>query len=129
MATRLLVAQGLAATGFCAILAHAAISALWPVGAHTRGMVLAPTGAFASIAVFAVSHNRRTALVPALLVATGLVGIIDAMADPAALVPVFPGPILGLFFGIVALALGVTKAATARTKKMPASEMQKGGWR
>lgn len=131
-ATWLSVAQGLAIAGFCAIVAHAAISALWPLGAHTSGIVVAPIGAFASMAAFVVSLNRRTMLVPALLVATGLVGTVDGMMDPSGLAPIVPGPILGLIFGIAILVLGAAKIAMVSRSRYEATarrEVPKGGRR
>ena len=71
-----------------------------------------------SAAVFAVSWKQRSYLVAGLLVATGAIYMIPgwvALASINFAAIVFPGPILGVIFGLVILGLGIAKGMrTAR---------------
>jgi hypothetical protein len=70
-----------------------------------------------SAAAFVVSWKQRSFLVAALLAASGIILMIlplAALANTAVIV--FPGPILGVIFGLVIFGLGVAKGiTTART--------------
>jgi len=72
-----------------------------------------------SAAAFAVSWKRRSYLVAGLLVATGAIYMIPGLIALASInfaVIVFPGPILGVIFGLVILGLGIAKGIrTAKT--------------
>lgn len=64
---------------------------------------------------FAVSWKQRSYLVAGLLAATGAIYMIPGLVALASInfaVIVFPGPILGVIFGLVILGLGVTKGIT-----------------
>jgi hypothetical protein len=132
-ATCLAVAQGLAIVGLGSILINAAIGVFWPLGAHTSGLIVGPFGVFTSIAAFFVSWNKRTILVSALLVASGLASTIDGILETRNLaVLTIPGPILEFIFGVVILALAVAKslvlARAMRTKTAAARrKMTEGG--
>jgi hypothetical protein len=68
------------------------------------------------VAAFVVSLRQRSYLVAALLVAVGIIGMIPPIiATGYFAVIVFPGPIIGVFFGLAILGLGVAKGiGTAR---------------
>ena len=64
-------------------------------------------------AAFVVSWKQRSFLVAGLLAASGIILMILPLAALAnAAVIVFPGPILGVIFGLVILGLGVAKGIT-----------------
>jgi hypothetical protein len=96
-------------------------------------LIVGPFGVFTSIAAFFVSWNKRTILVPALLVASGLASTIDGILETRNLaVLTIPGPILEFIFGVVILALAVAKslvlARAMRTKTAAARrKMTEGG--
>jgi hypothetical protein len=65
-------------------------------------------------AAFVVSWKQRSFLVAGLLAASGIILMMLPLAALAnAAVIVFPGPILGVIFGLVILGLGVAKGITA----------------
>ncbi len=72
-----------------------------------------------SAAAFAVSWKQRSYLVAGLLAATGVIYMIPGLVALASInfaVIVFPGPILGVIFGLIILGFGVAKGIrTART--------------
>jgi len=71
-----------------------------------------------SAAAFAVSWKQRSYLVAGLMVATGAIYMIPgwvALVSINFAVIVFPGPILGVIFGLAILGLGIAKGMrTAR---------------
>jgi uncharacterized membrane protein HdeD (DUF308 family) len=73
-------------------------------------------------AAFVVSWNQRSFPVAALLAATGIINIIPpliALANINFAVIVFPGPIIGVIFGLLIFGLGVAKGIrTARAVKV-----------
>lgn len=75
------------------------------------------------VAAFVVSFRQRSYLVAALLVAVGIIGMIPPIiATGYFAVIVFPGPIIGIFFGLAILGLGVAKAVrTSRETKAVAA--------
>jgi hypothetical protein len=112
-ATRLAVAKGLAIVGFSSILINAAIGVFWPLGAHTSGLIVGPIGVFTLIAAFFFSLKRKTVLVPALLIAGGLVSALEGVIETRNLaIIIIPGQILEFIFGVVILAMGVAKSLT-----------------
>ena len=75
-----------------------------------------------AVAAFIVSRNQRSFLVAGLLAASGAILMIPGLIATGYLsVIVFPGPILGVIFGLVIFGLGVvsgirtTRNATAAT--------------
>lgn len=74
-------------------------------------------------AAFSVSWKQRSFLVAGLLAASGVIFMIPAVIDTGYFaVIVFPGPILGLIFGLVIFGLGVVKGIrTAGTIKQAAT--------
>jgi hypothetical protein len=72
-----------------------------------------------SAAAFAVSWGQKSYLVAGLLAIAGVIYMIPALVALASInfaVIVFPGPILGVIFGLVVFGLGVAKGiGTART--------------
>jgi polyferredoxin len=89
-----------------------------------RSAGLAAVLAISAIAVaagaFIVSWKQRSFLVAGLLAASGIILMIPAIiATGYFTVIVFPGPILGVIFGLVILGLGVAKSiSSARAKEM-----------
>jgi uncharacterized membrane protein HdeD (DUF308 family) len=73
-------------------------------------------------AAFVVSWKQRSFPVAALLAATGIINIIPpliALANINFAVIVFPGPIIGVIFGLLIFGLGVAKGIrTARAVKV-----------
>jgi hypothetical protein len=76
-----------------------------------------------AVAAFIVSRNQRSFLVAGLLAASGAILMIPGLIATGYLsVIVFPGPILGVIFGLVIFGLGVvsgirtTRNATAATE-------------
>lgn len=71
-----------------------------------------------SAAAFAVSWKQRSFLVAGLLAAAGVIYMIPGLVALASInfaVIVFPGPILGVIFGLIVFGLGVAKGIrTAR---------------
>ena len=72
-----------------------------------------------SAAAFAVSWKQRSFLVAGLLVAAGAIYMIPGLVALASInfaVIVFPGPILGVIFGLMILGFGLAKGIkTAKT--------------
>jgi hypothetical protein len=75
-----------------------------------------------AVAAFIVSRNQRSFLVAGLLAASGAILMIPGLIATGYLsVIVFPGPILGVIFGLIIFGLGVvsgirtTRNATAAT--------------
>jgi hypothetical protein len=65
-----------------------------------------------SAAAFVLSWNRRSYLITGLLTAAGVIYMIPALIALASInfaVIVFPGPILGVIFGLVIFGLGIAK--------------------
>jgi hypothetical protein len=63
-----------------------------------------------AVAAFIVSRKQRSFLVAGLLAASGIILMIPGLIATAYLaVIVFPGPILGVIFGIIIFGLGVAK--------------------
>ncbi|HEV8404756.1 MAG TPA: hypothetical protein VGQ13_02500 [Nitrososphaera sp.] len=75
-----------------------------------------------SVAAFAVSWKQQSYLVAGLLVATGGLYMIPALVALASInfaVIVFPGPILGVIFGLAIIGLGVVKGIRAARAVAP----------
>jgi hypothetical protein len=72
-----------------------------------------------SAAAFAVSWKQKSYLVAGLLAAAGIIYMIPGLVALASInfaVIVFPGPILGVIFGLMILGFGLTKGIrTAKT--------------
>jgi hypothetical protein len=63
-----------------------------------------------AVAAFIVSRKQRSFLIAGLLAASGIILMIPGLIATAYLaVIVFPGPILGVIFGIIIFGLGVAK--------------------
>jgi hypothetical protein len=64
-----------------------------------------------AVAAFIVSRKQRSFLIAGLLAASGIILMIPGLIATAYLaVIVFPGPILGVIFGIIIFGLGVAKS-------------------
>src|SRR5918992_5581079 len=63
-----------------------------------------------AVAAFIVSRNQRSFLVAGLLAASGAIIMVPGLIATGYLsVIVFPGPILGVIFGLIIFGLGVAK--------------------
>jgi hypothetical protein len=106
----------LAATALALVLPNLA-GGIAVLGLAT-GTALSISAIALSVAAFAISWNQRSYLAAGLLVATGAIYMIPALIALASInfaVIVFPGPILGVIFGLVILGLGIAKGImTAR---------------
>lgn len=122
--SRLVIGAGLAAVALALVLPNLA------GGIAVLGLVFGTALSISSIALsavaFAVSWKKRSYLVAGLLVATGVIYMIPALVALASInfaVIVFPGPILGVIFGLAILGLGAAKGVrTARTAVVAAAE-------
>ncbi|MGH9992568.1 MAG: hypothetical protein ACREAZ_07990 [Nitrososphaera sp.] len=114
---KVFLAAGLAAAALALVLPNlvVGIATLGIAG----GTVLNISSIALSAAAFAVSWRQRSYPVAGLLAATGVMYMIPGLVALASInfaVIVFPGPILGVIFGLVILGLGVAKGVrTART--------------
>ncbi|HEU4605553.1 MAG TPA: hypothetical protein VFS46_04875 [Nitrososphaera sp.] len=122
--SRLVIGAGLAAAALALVLPNLAS------GIAVLGLVFGTALSISSIALsavaFAVSWKQRSYLVAGLLVATGVIYMIPALVALASInfaVIVFPGPILGVIFGLAILGLGAAKGVrTASTAVVAAAE-------
>ncbi|HEV8387673.1 MAG TPA: hypothetical protein VGQ03_08625 [Nitrososphaera sp.] len=77
--------------------------------------VLSIAGMALAAATFAVSWNIKSLLIPSLLALSGIIFMIPGLAAMGFSFDaiVFPGPILGVVFGLVIFALAITKILRA----------------
>jgi hypothetical protein len=118
---KLVIGIGLAAAAFVLVLPNLAGGiAVLGLG---LGTALNISSIALSVAAFAVSWKQRSYLVAGLLVAAGIIYMIPGLVALASInfaVIVFPGPILGVVFGLAILGMGVAKSArTARAVTTP----------
>ena len=112
---KIAVGLALATLGLVIINAIGNVALVTKVG-PTPVLSMAAMGTAA--AAFVLSWRHRSYLVPGLLAASGLIFMIPALSAMGYSLQtiVFPGPILGVIFGLVIFALGVAKAVkTGRT--------------
>ncbi|MGH9955007.1 MAG: hypothetical protein ACREAS_08215 [Nitrososphaera sp.] len=115
--SKLVIGVGLAAAALALVLPNLA-GGIAVLGL-AAGTALSVTSIALSAAAFAVSWKQRSYLVAGLLAATGVIYMIPALVALASInfaVIVFPGPILGVIFGLVIFGLGVAKGV--RTTRM-----------
>jgi len=115
--SKFVVGVGLSATALALVLPNL-VAGITVLGL-TLGMTLSITAIAVSTAAFAVSWNQRSYLIAGLLTATGVIYMIPALVSLASInfaVIVFPGPILGVVFGLIILGFGVAKGV--RTAKV-----------
>ena len=90
------------------------------------GTALNITAIALSAAAFAVAWRQRSYLIAGLLVAAGAIYMIPGLVALASInfaVIVFPGPILGVIFGLAILGMGVVKGMrTARAEAVVVAE-------
>jgi hypothetical protein len=115
--SKLVIGVGLAAAALALVLPNLA-GGIAVLGL-AAGTALSVTSIALSAVAFAVSWKQRSYLVAGLLAATGVIYMIPALIALASInfaVIVFPGPILGVIFGLVIFGLGVAKGV--RTTRM-----------
>jgi hypothetical protein len=115
--SKLVIGVGLAAAALALVLPNLA-GGIAVLGL-AAGTALSVTSIALSAVAFAVSWKHRSYLVAGLLAATGVIYMIPALVALASInfaVIVFPGPILGVIFGLVIFGLGVAKGV--RTTRM-----------
>jgi hypothetical protein len=115
--SKLVIGVGLAAAALALVLPNLA-GGIAVLGL-AAGTALSITSIALSAVAFAVSWKQRSYLVAGLLAATGVIYMIPALVALASInfaVIVFPGPILGVIFGLVIFGLGVAKGV--RTTRM-----------
>jgi hypothetical protein len=114
--SKLKVAVGLAVAALALVLPNL-VGGIAVLGL-SLGTALNISSLALSAAAFAVSWKQRSYLVAGLLAATGGIYMIPGLVALASInfaVIVFPGPILGVMFGLVIIGLGLTKGIrTAR---------------
>jgi hypothetical protein len=118
--SKLIIGVGLAAVALALVLPNLA-GGIAVLGL-AAGTALNITSIALSAVAFAVSWKQRSYLVAGLLAATGVIYMIPALVALASInfaVIVFPGPILGIIFGLAIIGMGVAKGIrTARTAVM-----------
>ncbi len=119
--SKLVIAIGLAGAALVLALVDAIWSSSLPVDVATGGIVFGLSTISFSTAAFFISLRKRSVLVSALLVASGIVITIHGVIETRNLsVIYFPGPILGVVFGLWVLALGVAKSIKTGMARMSA---------
>jgi hypothetical protein len=121
MAKRILgVGLAVATLALCIVNATGNVALVTKVGPTP---VLSLAAMALSAAAFAVSWRQKSYLVAGLLAASGIIFMIPALSAMgySLSVIVFPGPILGVIFGLVIFGLGVAMGIrSARTKVVAA---------
>jgi hypothetical protein len=115
--SKLVIGVGLAAVALALVLPNLA-GGIAVLGL-AAGTALNITSIALSAVAFAVSWKQRSYLVAGLLAATGVIYMIPALVALASInfaVIVFPGPILGVIFGLAIIGMGVAKGI--RTARM-----------
>lgn len=119
---KLVLAVSLAAAALALVLPNL-VGGIAVLGLAT-GTALNISSLALSAAAFAVSWKQRSYLVAVLLAATGAIYVIPGLVALARInfaVIVFPGPILGVIFGLIILGLGAAKGVrTAKTQVLAA---------
>lgn len=123
MNAKLAIGVGLAAAALALVLPNLA-GGIAVLGL-AAGTALNITALVLGAAAFAVSWKQRSFLVAGLLAAAGAIYMIPGLVALASInfaVIVFPGPILGVIFGLAILGLGAAKGAISakRTHTVPA---------
>jgi hypothetical protein len=109
--SRMALAIGLAAVS----LVLALTNAIGGVAVVAAGLapVFGISTVVAAVAAFIVSWKQRSFVVAGLLVATGIVFMIPAVIATGYFAFImFPGPIIGVFLGVIIFGLGVAKGIT-----------------
>jgi hypothetical protein len=118
--SKLVIGVGLAAVALALVLPNLA-GGIAVLGL-AAGTALNVTSIVLSAVAFVVSWKQRSYLVAGLLAATGVIYMIPALVALGSInfaVIVFPGPILGVIFGLAIIGMGVAKGIrTARAKEM-----------
>jgi hypothetical protein len=107
--SKLVLAVGLAAATLALVLTNVLGGPALLQSAGLAAAVVISAIALAA-AAFVVSWNQRSYLVAGLLAASGIILVIPPLIATGYLaVIVFPGPILGVIFGLIIFGLGVAK--------------------
>jgi hypothetical protein len=118
--SKLVIGVGLAAVALALVLPNLA-GGIAVLGL-AAGTALNIASIVLSAVAFVVSWKQRSYLVAGLLAVTGVIYMIPALVALASInftVIVFPGPILGVIFGLAIIGMGVAKGIrTARAKEM-----------
>jgi hypothetical protein len=114
--SKLVLAMGLAAATLALVLTNVLGGPALLQSAGLAAVVVISAIALAA-AAFVVSWNQRSFLVAGLLAASGIILVIPPLIATGYLaIIVFPGPILGVIFGLIIFGLGVAKGIrTTRT--------------
>lgn len=109
--SKLVIAKGLAGAAFILALVDAVWSSSLPVDVATGGIVFGLSTITFSTTAFFIPLRKRSLLVSALLVASGIVITMHGVIETRNLAVIYlPGPILSVVFGLWVLALGVAKS-------------------
>lgn len=109
--SKLVLAKGLAGAALVLALVDAVWSSSLPVDVATGGIVFGLSTISFSTTAFFISLRQKSLLVSALLVASGIAITIQGVIETRNLAVIyFPGPILGVMFGLWVLALGIAKS-------------------
>jgi predicted neutral ceramidase superfamily lipid hydrolase len=108
--SKLAISVGLAAAALALVLPNVAggVSVL----GLTFGTALNIAAIALSVAAFTLSWKQRSYLIAGLLATTGIIYMIPGLVALASInfaVIVFPGPILGVIFGLMIFGLGMAK--------------------
>lgn len=119
--SKLVIAKGLAGAALILALVDAVWSSFLPVDVATGGIVFGLSTISLSTAAFFISLRKRSFLLSALLVASGIVITAHGVIETRNLTIIYiPGPILGVAFGLWVFALGVAKAIKTSVEVMSA---------
>ena len=121
---RRILSVGLAAAALALVLPNL-VGGIAVLGL-AAGTALNITAIALSAVAFAVAWRQRSYLIAGLLVAAGAIYMIPGLVALASInfaVIVFPGPILGVVFGLAILGMGVAKGIrTARAEMVAVAE-------
>jgi hypothetical protein len=114
--TKLAISVGLAAATLALVLTNV-LGGPALLQSAALALVIIITAVALAAAAFAISWKQRSFVVAGLLVAGGIIQMIPAIiATGYFSVIIFPGPIIGVMFGLVIFGLGVAKGI--RTVRM-----------
>jgi hypothetical protein len=109
--SKLILAKGFAGAALLLALVDAIWSSFLPIDVATGGIVFGLSTISFSTAAFFISLSKRSHLVAALLIASGIVITTHGVIETRNLTIIYiPGPILGVMFGVWVLALGIVKS-------------------
>jgi hypothetical protein len=120
MTARLAIGKGLAIAALVAILINTLNSVVGlyflPLSTQTVGVLFGLIGVLLSIGTFATSWGYKSGMISTLLIIAGAIFAMGALISTGFLTTiVFPGPIIGVFLGLLVIGLGISKGIKTKT--------------